>query len=241
MLIDGAGAISDLESIAATTGGDLYVLASQSRSSKGKRPPARRLFMHLERALDGYKVTAQRDLFSALESVGPDVLLSLGISSLRDLDVEGMTVRDGGLLLGLKAPLDAEGQALIWRVDRPKVFLTGGTLQDAGLRLWQRVALQVESNGNEVPGGIAELLSLPDGSLLIAATVPVTDPERQSGALWWDANPGEKLPTGLRRLETFPGLKPEGLALSPTPGRLMITFDRGSKTPKWAERSRPTR
>jgi hypothetical protein len=152
-----------------------------------------------------------------------------------------MTASGSSLLIGLKAPVDGSGRALIWKLERPAVFLSGGSLEQAGLNLWRRVHLEVEADGNVVPGGIAELLVLPDGSLVIASTASIGDPSSQDGSLWWAPAVSGDAPLEPRRIEAFPGLKPEGLALSPTPGRLIVTFDRGSRTPRWAERSRPTR
>jgi len=241
MLIAGAERVSDLESIAAGKGGDLYVLSSQSLSRQGKRPSARRAFMRLSRGVDGYRLAESIDLYAALEALDKGALEALGLSSLEALDIEGMTEFKGGLLLGLKSPLDSDGNALVWRLERPDALLSGGTVQEAGLSLWRRISVELKADERQVRGGISELLSLPDGSLLFAATASEGEPKRQDGALWWARIvEGEQL-VKARRLESFVDLKPEGLAISPTPGRIVVTFDRGSKTPKWAERSRPTR
>ena len=241
MLIAGAERVSDLESIAAGKGGDLFVLASQSLTKKGKRPTARRAFMRLNRGVDGYRLAESIDLYTAIQTLEAGELEALGLSSLEMLDIEGMTEFEGGLLLGLKSPLDENGNALVWWLERPDVLLSGGTPADAGLKLWKRISVELTADSKVVPGGISELLSLPDGSLLVAATASQGDPERQDGALWWiPVVVGSEL-TKARRLEAFADLKPEGLAISPTPGRIVVTFDRGSETPKWAERSRPTR
>jgi multidrug resistance efflux pump len=241
MLIANAERVSDLESIATGKGGDLFILASQSLTKKGKRPAARRAFMRLTREVDGYRLAESVDLYGALETLTASDLKGLGLSSLDELDIEGMTEFRGGLLLGLKSPLDANGHALIWWLERPEVLLSGGTLSDAGLKLWKRISVELIADSKVVPGGIAELLSLPDGSLLIAATASQGDPERQDGTLWWVPVLEGQQSVRARRLEEFADLKPEGLAISPTPGRIVVTFDRGSATPKWAERSRPTR
>lgn len=241
LLIADAKEVSDLESIATGKGGDLYVLASQSLSRKGKRPAARRAFMRLSRELDGYRLAESIDLYGVIESLPPGELKELGLSRLDTLDIEGMTEFDGGLLLGLKSPLDENNNALIWSLERPEILLSGGAASEAGLRLWKRVAVELTADSKIVPGGISELLSLPDGSLLIAATASVGEPTRQDGALWWMPVLKGDEPVHARRLEEFADLKPEGLAISPTPGRIVVTFDRGPETPKWAERSRPTR
>jgi hypothetical protein len=99
------------------------------------------------------------------------------------------------------------------------------------------VKLSVKANGREVPGGIAELLELPDRSLVIAATASGIKPRRQSGSLWHVSHTAREAGGLLkaRRLRTFPGRKPEGLALSPRPGRLVVVFDADQGTPSWLE------
>lgn len=241
MLIKGADRVTDMESIATGKGGDLFVLSSQSLSSKGKRPAPRRAFMRLSRDVGGYHLAESIDLYAILEALDESALQALGLTSLENLDIEGMTAFKGGLLLGLKAPLDADGNALVWWLERPETLLAGGSPKEAGLSLWSRISMELMADEQKVQGGIAELLSLPDGSLLFAATASEGDPKRQDGSLWWAPVPEGEGHVRARRLEEFTDLKPEGLAVSPTPGRIVVTFDRGSKTPKWAERSRPTR
>ena len=76
-------------------------------------------------------------------------------------------------------------------------------------------------------------------ALLMAATAAVGDPETESSGLWWSGAPA---PGQLNadRVHAFDGLKAEGLALSPTPGRLIVAFDTGAQVPLWTELSWPT-
>ena len=61
-----------------------------------------------------------------LAATGPQLQQQLGIADLAELDLEDMTATaEGGLLLGLKAPLGARGEALIWRLGRPDRLLAG--------------------------------------------------------------------------------------------------------------------
>jgi hypothetical protein len=128
---------------------------------------------------------------------------------------------------------------MIWRLDRPDRLFDTGRLEDAGLQPWATVAMTVLADGVQVPGGVAELLALPDGALLVAATAATGKPEQQSSSLWWagTAAPG---PLNAVRVHEFDGLKAEGLALSPTPGRLIVTFDTGADAPLWTELPWPT-
>ena len=123
---------------------------------------------------------------------------------------------------------------MIWRLDRPDRLFDSGRLDDAGLEPWAKVALSVQVEGEPVPGGVSELLALPDGALLIATTAATGVPNVQDGGLWWAGGAREGSLDAVE-IRTFEGLKPEGLALSPTPGRLVVTFDRGGEPPLWTE------
>lgn len=233
LVVSGIDGFSDLEAIAPAAEGGLYVLASQSRSRKGKRPAARQVFARVAVTADGARLEASVSLAEQLER-DPAVLVALGLEDTAELDLEGMTATaGGGLLLGLKQPLDAEQRAPIWHLPRPDALLAGATPSAAGLRRLGAVPLRVETDGGPVPGGISELLELPDGSLLIAATASGADPQRQDGGLWHAAGPGDL--AHARLLRRFPGLKPEGLALRPDGRAIVLVFDTGAAAPQWTE------
>ena len=86
--------------------------------------------------------------------------------------------------------------------------------------------------GAPTPGGIADLSFLPDGSLVITSTPSTADGD--AGALFHVARPqaGVLSPRLVRR---FPGLKPEGISLSLSPGKLMVVFDAGAEVPSFLE------
>ena len=238
MAVQGLKEIRDLESIAARADGTLYALSSQSRSRKGKRPDARQLFVRLRPTALGFEVTGQVRLASLLDDLSPAALSSLGLKETDTLDIEAMTWRGDELLLGLKAPLTDDGRAQIWRIKHPDALLEGGSLSDAGLTLWATVPLKVGVAGEELPGGIADLVTLMDGSVVLAATSPEAQGRAQDGGLWWVADPRPGT-LKAKHVRTFQGLKPEGLALSPQAGRLIVTIDRGQETPFWVELERP--
>lgn len=233
LVVSGIDGFSDLEAVAPAPEDGLYVLASQSRSRKGKRPAARQVFARIAVTAGGATLEASVSLAEQLER-DPAVLAALGLGDTAALDLEGMTATGGGgLLLGLKQPLDAEQRAPIWHLPRPDALLAGATPSAAGLRRLGAVPLRVETDGGPVPGGISELLELPDGSLLIAATASGADPQRQDGGLWQAAGPGDL--AHARLLRRFPGLKPEGLALRPDGQAIVLVFDTGAAAPQWVE------
>lgn len=237
--IAGIDKLSDLESIAPAPDGGLYVLASQSRSKKGKRPPPRQRLVHVALAPGGARASAVVALAGLLDGAGRKTLTELGLTSTADLDIEGMTATAaGGLLLGLKQPLGPRHEAQIWHLERPDALLASGELAAGQLKLWGRVPLTVSADGITVPGGVSELLELADGSLLITATASGTaEPTRQDGALFHVADKG-----GLARprlVRSFPGRKPEGLARSGSGDAIVIVFDAGAEAPLWMEQPWP--
>lgn len=236
----GIDGVSDLEAIAPGPSGSIYLLASQSRSQRGKRPPARQVFAEVAISEAGGAVTRAITLLDTLAAAGPEALEALGVVDLDHLDLEGMSASaDGGLLIGLKAPLGARDEALIWRLGRPDRLLAGDGLTAAELALWGSVPLRVQADGAEVAGGIAEILELPDRSLLLAATAAGIDPVVQSGSLW-HVRARARL-AAPRRLREFDGLKPEGLALGPDAATILVVFDCGDETPRWLEVPWPAR
>jgi multidrug resistance efflux pump len=233
--IDGIGEVDDLESIAAGASGEIFVLASQSHSKKGRRPASRTAFLKL--SAQGSKLRAEGEVHLAelIEAAGSEVAARLGLpSNAQDLEIEAMTFHDGALFLGLKGPLDADGRALIWKLAEPGALFEKKTLDAAGLALWGRVTLDADIDGKSVPGGISELLFLPDGSLAIASTSSREEGTVESGRLWRVAEPAAGTLTA-RVVRTFHGQKPEGLSLSAAPGRVVVVFDAGRATPSWME------
>jgi multidrug resistance efflux pump len=237
IVLDGVHAIDDLEAIAAGDGGEIYVLASQSHNKKGVRSRARSAMLRLRPDGAKFRVDGEVHLAELLD-VAPDRAAALGLTSgTRELDIEGMTFHAGALYLGLKAPLAANGDAMIWKVASPKALFdapTGGgrTLEAADLTTWAHARLDVEVDGQSVPGGISELLFL-DQSLAITSTPSTAD--AAAGALWRVDQPGNGGKLSPRVVQRFPGRKPEGLAPSLTRGNLVVVFDAGESIPSVLE------
>ncbi len=107
---------------------------------------------------------------------------------------------------------------MIWRVGAPAALFSvdkasPGRLDDAAFALWGRARVDVDVAGQTTPGGISDLLFLPDGSLALTSTPSTAD--GAAGALW-RVDHAEGGALSPRLLQRFPGLKPEGsrLALS---------------------------
>ncbi|MDB4938443.1 MAG: hypothetical protein JWP87_5415 [Labilithrix sp.] len=235
--IAGVTSIDDLESITAGDDGAIYVLASQSYSKGGRRRHARSALLRL-RSHGGHLTVDGEVHLAALLDLAPERATALGLTSgTRSLDIEGMTFHRGALYLGLKAPLDASGDAMIWKVTHPRALFdapAGGakTLEASGIAPWAHARVDVEVDGRPVSGGISELLFVDDDSLVLTSTPSTAD--AAAGALWRVDHPtGGALSPQL--VQRFPGRKPEGLALSLTRGNVIVVFDAGSSTPEFFE------
>ena len=252
----GLNKVNDLESIARTPDGALYVLSSQSFNKHGKRKPSRQVFARLRWSDRQLRADGVVRLASLLEAAPAASRAALGLSDLRALDIEGLTAAPaslgGGLLVGLKGPLTSDGRALVWHMAHPDRLVQTGRLEDAGLTLWATARLTVRADGRDVPGGVAELLVLPTGALVLSSTAATTadghNPDTQDGALWVveaplpgparQAGGAAAAPTlTARRFRVFPGGKPEGLSLAPAvgarAGQLMVVFDEGGSGGSW--------
>jgi hypothetical protein len=182
-----------------------------------------------------FRAAGEAHLADLLEAAGPDKMAALGLNNgTRDLEIEGMTFFRGALYLGLKSPLDAQGNALIWKLNDPKALIAKGSVDAGGLSLFARARLEAEVDGRAVAGGVSELLFLPNGALVIASTSSKEEGSSESGKLWHVASPAPGT-LSPHLIKTFPGLKPEGICLSPKPGKLAVVFDTQSAVPSFVE------
>ena len=231
----GVPELNDLEAVTKDIDGTVYVLSSQSYSKSGARHSSRTAFLRLQPRERSYDVTGELHIAEALDAADPSVLTRLGIpSGTRELEIEGLSMHAGAAYFGLKAPLDAAGRAMIWRLPDVRAAFDRGRIDVDRIELWASVPLSVEADHREVPGGVSDLLFLPDGSLLIATTPSDADATAESGSVVHvsDPQPGVLEP---RTVRSFAGLRPEGLSIAPTPGRFLVVFDAGEGTPSWIE------
>jgi len=233
--IAGIAELDDLEAIAAEPGGKIWVLASNSASKHARRRAARRQLVRLTVDRDGARVDGAVDLGGLLAAAPAATRQALGLPGagadpLGNLDLEALAAPGGALYLGLKAPVDADGRAQIWRVGDPSRLLAGD-LPGARLTLWSTLRLAIDADGRSVPGGLADLVFLDATTVAIAATASGFDPKQQTGVLAVATlAAGELQPRIVRR---FAGLKAEGLALAPDGKHLTVVFDRGSDAAQW--------
>jgi hypothetical protein len=240
LVVAGVDEVSDLEAIADVGDGTYYLVCSQSLSAKGKRPIKRSCLLRVQLAGWQLRALGQVDLIGSVLAAakgegGASWLRTLGLNVVGEalpgrteieLNIEGATARDGALLLGLKQPIDGQGRATIWELRQVDRLFTTRRLARADLQCVASVPLSVQVEGRDAPAGVADLLALDDGRLLVAATSPTRGP--QSGAIWQLPVNGEAV-----LVARFAGLKPEGISRGPDPGLLYVVFDRQQEVPQW--------
>ncbi len=215
--IQGLKKVNDLEAIAAGEGQTLYLACSQNRSRKGKLKRSRRLLLRVKRQGKRITLDGKVDLHTLLNSAAAAAVgapWAKFIGGAADVDLEGLAYRDGALLLGYKAPL-AAGRSLILRLGQLDALFNKRQIPAGAVSIFLRLRLQRKgaSRQEHISG-----LTYRGGQLLITSTA------KGQGSLWrlTKAN----TPALVR---AFDGLRPEGLALSPDPKRLIVVFDQGGK------------
>jgi len=223
IVIDDVAELNDLESITGGPDDTLFVATSHSLNKHGKARPARRRLVQLALAKDRHaRIVGQIDLTTARTTAGTPPW-----GSNEHIDIEALAFRDGSLYIGLKAPLDANGNASIWRLADAVSALRTGVIPDGAVTLWARPRLCVSRNGSNVCEGVADMAFLPNGSLMIAANSPKNMPSDGGGSLFRLATPNAD-PVLLKH---FKDLKPEGIAVAPNKQFALVVFDRDGKEP----------
>lgn len=225
----GVAEINDGEAICAGPDGTFFLTTSHSENKKGKTKPPRRMMLLLK--LDGraLRVIGQVDLTTAQDGKGGGLLTIAGVDPAGKLDIEALTMYQGGLLIGLKAPLTANGSAVILRLEKPVQALEAGRIEPGALTRFRDVDLRVSRPGGSVGRGIADLTTLSDGSLVLCANSPKNMPSDGGGGVYW-LKPGARAAV---LLQDFPGLKPEGVTPANDGKGLMLVFDNGFSPPQW--------
>jgi hypothetical protein len=219
----GVESISDLESMAEAPDGTVYLLASQSLSRKGRRPPPRQWLLRAEADADGLRVTGRVALYDAiLAGLAAERRAELGVSA--ELDIEGLAWFRGGLLLGLKAPPSAAGEALLWYLADVDGVLDSRIAPAEAVSLFARLPLP--TCAANAPGGISGLY-LDGARLFVLSSLVEGGP---CGAAW-----RVDLPLGAAapiKIAEWPGRQPEGIARV-SPKELIVVFDAGDAVPSF--------
>jgi hypothetical protein len=242
VLIQGIAEVDDAESICAAGPDRFYLLTSHAPDSKGRvRWPRRQL---LELKLEGRVLRAARGAVDLTDGKGSALRLldESGVARGGGLDLEGVATHDGALYIGMKAPLGPAGEALTLRIEDPADAIRRDHVRKGRLTLWARLALAVKPIGGKgepaapatVQQGIADLTFGRDGVLYLVANSPKGALADGGGALWRWARPAAGIaPVQPELVARFPGMKPEGIALTPDGAALAVIFDRDGAPPQW--------
>jgi hypothetical protein len=221
--------LNDPEAICGGPGGTFFLTTSHSANKKGKTKPARRMLLQLRLEGRALRVVGQADLTTAQDKKGGGLLAIAGLDPNGKLDIEALTYRQDALLVGLKAPLTSSGAAVILRLAAPARALQAGRIEPGALTRFREVTLSASRPEGAIARGIADLLSLPDGSIVLCANSPKGMPSDGGGAIYW-LKPGAGTPV---LLHDFPGLKPEGVTLAEDGKGLVLVFDNDLRPPLW--------
>jgi len=223
----GIDALNDAESICAgPEEGTFFIATSHSPNRKGRTPEARRMLLLTRLAGRALRVEGRVDLTTARDRGGAGLLQLAGLPADGRLDIEAITFHDGALLIGLKSPLSARNAAVVLRFQDPLAALRAGTIPPGAVtRAWE-VAL---SEGGGIPRGIADLTTLPDGTLIVVANAPKGRTSDNGGAVFSlrDGGPAQLL-------HWFAHQRPEGATLAADGTSLIVVFDNHEKPPTWA-------
>jgi len=224
--IDDGHELNDPESICLGPEGTFFLTTSHSVPHRRSTAPAsRRRLMQLALVGGAAHLLGEVDLASALTN-------DPSLPSPGELDVEALAYREGSLYIGLKAPLTADGGALILELRQVAAAIQQGAIPPTNLRVWANPRLCLPSPA--ACEGISDMAFDRDGTLLMVANSPKGMPPDGGGALW-RMEGADKIPVLLRR---FRGWKPEGIAFGPS-GRIAIVFDTDGAPPQWLQLSRP--
>lgn len=223
--LDSFAGIDDLESVS-QDGGYVYLAASLSHNSKNQLKPKRRQLMRLRLGEGGIESADTLDLYQLLQDLRDDVQTDAGVGvflgvALDDgsLDIEAHAVVDNTLFLGFKAPLDADGNAVILRLENVAGLFAGEAARAA---IWQRLNLR---HGFSSADSRLSDFSFSDDALYLLSVSQQDD--RLSSYLWrFDLTS-----RALSRVREFPGLRAEGLSVNATGLDAMIVFDGDGELP----------
>jgi hypothetical protein len=235
----GIDSLNDPEAITAGPEGTFFITTSHSPDRKGRTPSNRRILLHARPEGRVLRVLGRVDLTEARDRDGRGLLAIGGLDEGGRIDIEALAFRDDALYIGFKSPLTPRGGAIILRLAAPVAALGAGRIPAGTLIRFAEVALEVVGPAGPVAQGLADMLFLPDGSMVLLGNSPKGLPADDGGALWWLAHPRSALPLRLTLLRRYSGLTPEGVTVGADGSSLVIVFDRKSLPPMWTRRPLP--
>ncbi|MDB5519926.1 MAG: hypothetical protein JWQ17_6684 [Tardiphaga sp.] len=201
---------SDLEA-AAAVGDRIYWISSHSLNSKGKDQPKRKIFFATKiGSLDGKPTLT--GIGSPVTNLRDTLAKSAGASA-GELNIEALAATpQGGLLIGLRAPLRA-GKALVIPFSNPGPVVDRGAPPDIG----EAVAIDLKGLGLRS----MDLIPGTAGYIIIAG--PISDSDGFMAFRW--AGPGTT-PEEIKDVN-LTGIRPEGAMVVPGQNIVQLLSDDG--------------
>jgi hypothetical protein len=231
--IDGLAELNDAESICSGPPGTFFLTTSHSLNKHEKSIESRRMLLHLELVGRTLRVLGKVDLLQAVDNQSQSIPEMAGAPANGRVDIEALAYQEGRLLIGLKSPLSANGEASILALPYAVETLRVGRLDKGAVSLWKRVRLCVEDRVGHACEGISDMAWLKNGSLVLTANAPKGMPTDGGGALWLLRN-ANLSDSGATLLHHFDGMLPEAVALSADASSLVLLFDAHGGPQKWA-------
>lgn len=208
---------SDLEA-AAVVGDRVYWISSHSFNSQGEDKPKRKIFF-ATRIVSANGKPRLEGVGRPVKSLRNPIATAAGVEP-RDLNIEGLAATpDGGLLIGLRAPLRKENgkeRAIIVPLKNPAAVVDGGAAPDVG----SPVTINLGGRGIR---SIDQLGKSGSADYIIVAG-PVADAEGFALFRW--AGPGKE-PVEISGVN-LKGLTLEGAMLVPGQNVVQLLSDDGS-------------
>ncbi len=214
--------MKDVESITLDNKGNIYFLSSLSKGKRSKD------LLILRREGLSFKLLNKVSMHSLLKSSilesRDQTLISTFIKKGKfKIDIEGMTYKEGSLLLGLRAPLTEQNEAIILKVENIEQAIKKEYLDHKNLSIWKKIKLENTNRVLSISG-----LALCTNHIYITAA-----PESKKGrygALYkinHDQNDNY-----IEKILNYNNDKPEGVFFNEDNNEMAVSFDHGAEQSK---------
>lgn len=228
--IDGVAKIRDMESIFKGAGDDFYVLSSQSKDGGGRSKKGRDLMVQVRRrgnTLTAVKTIRLRPaLLEALKASTVPAVQQVRGELDKDLEIEASFLRDGNLIVAFKNPLDEDGRTLLMSLGKVDKIMGSGKVAAADVAVWKILSFKAPGHKKT---RVTDMVPLDENRFAISTT---SNGRSRAGHVWiYDA----KRDADPVMIHEFPSYTPEGLALDPDAGDLLVLFDEGKDDARYAK------
>ena len=207
---------SDLEG-AAAIGNRIYWISSHSFNSDGEDKKKRKVLFATEvvEGTDGPTLKGVGEASITLR----DRLVEAASVAKKELNIEGLAATpDGGLLIGLRAPLQ-NNKALVIRLENPAAVIDNAEAPKFG------APMEIKLDGMGIRS--LEQVGMGDRAYLISAG-PVSDSTEGIALYWWSGS-GDPVKVENFGFGEHPNFKPEAIAVVPGTQTIAIFSDDGKK------------